>query len=328
MAAALTACSGGEKAVRAAAAPSPVPTSASPTPVPTKAVPVDPLTGLAPRPTGPVVVVKVDNAPLARPFHRGLGNAELVYQELVEGGATRLVAVDDDASAGEIGPIRSVREADLELLQPLGPVALAYSGGQSGVLAIVRRAVSAGRIQDAGYDRVTSIYRKGEQRRDARNFFTTPAKVAKARPKAGAARDIGLRFGPLVGGAPATGATVRFSPLSRVGLAFVAATGSWSLSQDGRPMPGVAPANVVVQRVSVRGSRFKDITGSTTPYTVTVGTGAVTVFRDGRAVTGTWKRPTAKAGTRLLGKDGRDIALKPGVTWILLVPTTGSLTTS
>src|SRR5437879_2203089 len=77
-------CSGG---VKKAATPSP---TASSTPSPTSSpVPVfDPLTGLAPRSTAPLVAVKVDNAVLARPFQAGLGRAALVYEELVEGGST------------------------------------------------------------------------------------------------------------------------------------------------------------------------------------------------------------------------------------------------
>src|SRR4051794_30638213 len=102
----LAACSSGHKAaVKASASPtvSPTPSATpSPTPRPTPA-PRAPLTGLSPRSKGPLVGIKIDNAPLARDYQTGLGRAAIVYQELVEGGSTRLLAVyeSDLAGAGE-----------------------------------------------------------------------------------------------------------------------------------------------------------------------------------------------------------------------------------
>ena len=85
-------------------------------------------------------------------------------------------------------------------------------------------------------------------------------------------------------------------------------------------VPGVAPANVIVQTVSVRGSKYVDVLGSRTPYTRTVGRGPAVLLRDGRLIRATWRRLTVKTGTRFLDDKRRDVPMKPGPTWILLQP--------
>ena len=285
---------------------------------------VDPFTGTSPRPTGPVVVVKVDNATAAWPYQRGLGRASIVYQELVEAGETRFAAVFSDASPGEVGPVRSVRESDIELLGQLGKVPVAFSGGNRGVRATFAKAVKAEHLLDGSYDAVPQDYRIGERRADAYNFFTVPSKLAASRPGV-AARDIGLRFGPLPAGAgTATGTTSAvFSTYVTVRVQWVPETSHYAIFQNAHEMPGVAPANVIIQRVPIHLSPYVDVLGNPTPYTVTTGSGPATVLRDGRAVTGRWERPTADDGTRFVDPSGQDIPLRPGSTWVLLVPSTG-----
>lgn len=320
--------SGGQPtAARAVSAVSAVP-SPSPSPLPAPTPPdVDPLTGQPPRSASSVVVVKVDNGGLSRRYQRGLGEAAVVYQELVEAGETRFAAVFTTAPSVEVGPVRSVRESDIELLRQYGDVPVAFSGGNTGVRASFRAAVRAGYLLDASYDVVPQDYRLGEQRADARNFFTTPAEVAASRPGT-PARDIGLRFGqlPAGSGTPTTVAKAVFSPFATVRVRYVPQTARWAVFQNADELRGVAPANVIVQRVPVRMSRYVDVLGNRTPYTVTTGSGAATVLRDGAALSATWQRPTAADGTRFVDALGKDVPLRPGPTWVLLLPSSSSLT--
>jgi hypothetical protein len=298
--------------------------SASPSPAP---VALDPLTGLDGRSGDPVVVVKIDNSALARQYQRGLGRAAIVYQELVEAGETRFAAIYSTASAGEVGPVRSVRETDVELLRQYGKVAVAFSGGNSGVKATFHSAVRSGYLLDASYDAVPQDYRLGERRADARNFFTSPAELAASKPGA-SARDVGLRFGPLAPGTgtPAAAAKAAFSSYASVRVQYVPQTQHYAVFQNQREMTGVGPANIVVQRVPIQMSRYVDVLGNRTPYTVTTGSGPVTVLRDGVAVTGSWQRPRASGGTHYVDAAGKDILLRPGPTWVLLLPTSSSMT--
>jgi hypothetical protein len=322
-------CGGSPHAtVTKAAQPSALPSSAAPSP---SAAPVvapspatDPLTGLAPK-TSPIVVIKVDNAVTARRYQRGLGQAAIVYQELVESGQTRFAAVYDNAYDGEVGPIRSVRETDLELLPQYGRVAVAFSGGNTGIKGQFRGAVRAGELLDASYDVLPSRYRLAERRVDARNFFSTPAKLAAAANGA-TPTDIGLRFGPMAAtaGKPAQSAVIRFSDVMVVQIRYNASTGKWSVFQDGGLMSGVAPSNVIVQSVPIKRGRYVDVLGAASPYATTIGHGPALIFRDGRFVHATWKRASVQSGTHYVDDKGRDIALKPGATWVMLQPNTRS----
>ena len=289
---------------------------------------INPLTGLAPRKV-PVVVIKVDNASTARPFQRGLNHAAIVYQELVESGLTRFAAVYDGSWSGEVGPIRSARETDIELLAQYGRVTLGFSGANKGVMASISRAQRRGLVRDASYDSLKAPYREGLRRRDSYNVFSTPNKLRAARPGV-PARDVGFAFAPLPkrAGRSAVAATIRFSDATSVVVRYNKRTGRYAVFQDGRPMRGVAPANVIVQRVAIRSSPYVDILGHRTPYTVTTGRGPAVLLRNGRLVTATWRRLTVKTGTRFLDDKGRDVPLKPGPTWVLLQPKGQSLTWS
>ncbi|HWH29485.1 MAG TPA: DUF3048 domain-containing protein [Mycobacteriales bacterium] len=152
--------------------------TAAPTPsTPPAPPPVDPLTGAPPQPTTSVVAVKVDNAPLARPFYKGLEGAAVLYLELVEGGATRFLAVYSQPYGGQVGPIRSLRESDIELLAQYGRPSVGFSGANEGVLAAFRAAVQRGVLANASYDDHPALYRIGERRRDAKNFYAVPEQM-------------------------------------------------------------------------------------------------------------------------------------------------------
>ncbi|MGJ3561893.1 DUF3048 domain-containing protein [Streptomyces sp. INA 01156] len=88
---------------------------------------------LEPRPDGAggsqVLAVKLDNTPAARP-QTGLDAADVVYVEQVEGGLSRLMAVYATRLPESVGPVRSAREADLELLRQFDRPILAFSGAE------------------------------------------------------------------------------------------------------------------------------------------------------------------------------------------------------
>ncbi|MFE5913628.1 DUF3048 domain-containing protein [Streptomyces wedmorensis] len=310
--------------------PSPVPTTApattsppatTPAPATTSAAPTgrSPFTGLPARPA-PVLAVKLDNVQAARP-HTGLGAADLVYVEQVEGGVTRLLVVYSSRLPDLTGPVRSARESDIALLGDFGRPALAYSGAQSALNPLLKAApldlVTEGSAPQA--------FRRSADRPAPHNLYLRPARALAAAPGADDARDIGFRFGPApAGGTTVESSTVRY-PAARYTFTWSAADRAWRVAMDGREARAtdtgpVRPATVVVQRVTVRPSRFHDRFGAVSPYSETVGSGTALVLRDGRAHEARWSRPTAASGTTFTTPSGAPLAFAPGQVWVLLAP--------
>ncbi|MEV6200905.1 DUF3048 domain-containing protein [Streptomyces sp. NPDC051771] len=280
---------------------------------------VSPLTGLPAR-TGPVLAVKIDNVPAARP-HTGLGAADLVYVEQVEGGVTRLLAVYSSRLPDGIGPVRSARESDIPLLRPFGNPALAYSGAQRALNPLLEAAP----LDLVHQSSAPEAFRRSPDRPAPHNLYLRPERALAAAPDASDVRSVGFRFGAApAGGTATTTETVRF-PAARYAFTWSAADRGWRVAMDGRAATTtddgpLAPATVVVQRVTVRPSAFHDVNGAVSPYTETTGSGTATVLRDGRAHEARWSRPDPAAGTSFTTPDGRPLAFAPGQVWIVLAP--------
>ncbi len=97
---------------------------------------------------GEILVVKIDDTRSARP-QIGVDRADIVYIEQVEGGLTRLAAVFSSEIPTLIGPIRSARISDIEILAQYGRVVFAYSGAQSKLLPVI----AAANLNDYGAQR-------------------------------------------------------------------------------------------------------------------------------------------------------------------------------
>jgi hypothetical protein len=111
-------------------------------------------------PDGPILVVKIDDTKLAHP-QIGIEHADIVYIEQVEGGLTRLAAVFSSYIPKEIGPVRSARISDIELLSQFGKVGFAYSGAQQKL----RPEIESANLFDLGAQRMSStIYTTDPQR--------------------------------------------------------------------------------------------------------------------------------------------------------------------
>lgn len=168
--------------------PSPTPTSTPATTPATKPPSLSPFTGLPARPA-PVLAVKLDNVPAARP-HTGLGAADLVYVEQVEGGVTRLLAVYSSHLPDLTGPVRSARESDIALLADFGRPALAYSGAQSALTPLLRAAP----LDLLTESSAPQAFQRSARRPAPHNLYLRPGRALAAAPGADDARDIGLRL--------------------------------------------------------------------------------------------------------------------------------------
>ncbi|MGW2730100.1 DUF3048 domain-containing protein [Streptomyces sp. NPDC001494] len=295
-----------------ARAPARTPTpSASPTPARTPA-PV----------AGSPLAVKIDNVSAARP-QTGLGAADVVYAEQVEGGLSRLMAVYATRLPKSVGPVRSARESDLELLRQFHEPTLAYSGAQRKLLPLIGRAP----LRAESPDDAAGAYYRGAGRAAPHNLYLRPARLLSSAPGR-AALTTGFRYGPAPsGGSPTTTHTVRY-PAARFTFTWSEGRAGWLVAMDGAPATTTdggrpAPPTVVVQYVRIRSSKYHDVLGNHTPYTETVGSGRAEVLRDGRSFEARWSRRAAADGTRFTTADGGRMNFAAGQVWVVFAAASG-----
>ena len=299
----------------------PLPPRPTPTPTPTAHHATqlfDPFTGEPVKKLGQVLAVKIDNIAAARP-QTGLQSADLVYVIPVEGGLTRFMAVYSSHIPPVIGPVRSARQSDLDILRQFGRPAFAWSGATPHLVPFIERAP----LVDLYALKVGGYYRVGF-RVAPENLYANPRTLLREAPHASKARDIGFRFGPLpAGGRAIRSMTVRW-PAATFSFRWSARAGRWLVWMDGAPGQAaeggqLGGKTVIIQYTRIATSRFHEY-GGRPPYAISVGSGRAVILRNGRAFTVRWSRPSLKAGTTFTLPDGKRMKFAPGQVWIVYAP--------
>jgi hypothetical protein len=294
---------------------------------PSPAAAVYPLTGLpasdAARSRLPALSVKIDNIGPALP-QAGLNQADLVADILVEGGLTRLMATFQSQNAPLIGPIRSARPVDADLLRELNGGIFAYSGAAPGEIAPSKAHSTALLVSN---DNDPRWFWRAADRAAPHNVFSSTQRLYQAgrtlRPALhGAPQLFTYDANPPV--APAAHAvSIPFSGLSSAGWTWNGS--SYLRTQNGtldRLVGGarVATTNVVILSVTWRPTNIIDDAGNADPYVIVTGSGRAWVLRNGKVIAGRWVRPSYRVPMRLVDPSGRTIALAPGRSWLELQP--------
>ena len=333
----------------------------------TTTLPVWPLTGVpdakASGPAHPAVVVKIDNSPDSRP-QTGINEADIVYELLVEG-ITRYALVFHSNIVDPVGPVRSARSSDIDLVANLSTPLFSWSGGNAGVVGEVRNAERKGILIDASHDAASPAYYRANDRQAPHNLYvhlpqllelkapanqgnpapifnfrkvaTSPSTTTTSSTSTTAKRSASTTTTistptttTTLPGVPTPGFSLDFGGV-RVDYVWNAATKGWSRLQVDQTHPRaksptldtagvqVSPENVIVQFIDY-GQSPSD---SRSPMALTVGSGKVLVFSDGRVVAGTWSRASAEKPTSYTAADGTPILLTSGRTWVAL-PRVGS----
>ena len=278
-----------------------------------------PFTGEPVAALGPVLAVKIDNLAAARP-QTGLSSANIVYVLPVEGGLSRFLAVFSSHFPSVIGPVRSAREDDLELLRQFCRPAFAYSGAQPQLLPVVEKA----RTIDL-YDGQVGGYFRDSRRVAPHNLYAHTSQLLAEAPGASKAHDIGFRFGT----APSGGRAATSFPVSYPAAKFVfrwsAAEERWLVWMDGSPARAteggqLGAPTVVIQYTKVRTSRFLEA-GVRPPYAESTGTGTGVVLRGGHAYAISWSRSDADGGTTFTTASGQAMTFAQGPVWVVLAAT-------
>ena len=271
---------------------------------------MDPLTG-GKVSKKPVIAVKIENTAAARP-QVGLSRADIVFIQEVEGAQTRLVAVYHTKFPRRLGPVRSARTTDARLLPLFGKPGLVYSGANS---RVQRRLDKASLVP---------IYRETrDNRRVAPHNVIVDLAAIERSERLGAADSIGWTFTEKneAGGAKADQAAVK---IGNDRFDFGYASGKYTVRwrgqryTDGDTGKVTKADNVVIMKVQNRADGNRDVVGSASVLSDTVGNGQVVVYRDGRKIVGTWKRSKVSGPLHFQDSEGQPLALKPGHTWVAL----------
>jgi hypothetical protein len=294
---------------------------ASPTTTTTtaKARPViAPLTGLADAKgvtrTRCAVTVKVDNTQ-QEGRKAGVEAADVVYEEVVEGGITRLAAVFHSRAPVRVGPVRSVRKTDQSLVWPLRGI-FAYSGGAQYALDSIDTAP----VVQLDETRAGSMMARDRSRRAPYNLFAAVDQMyGRCEDPAPTPLFAYRGSGAAVAGDAVSSVVVGFRAGFAVTWTWDSTSRSWKRSIFGRPEEvesGVqlAAANVVVMFVEYEGGNASGL-GAEAALT---GTGPAWVFTGGKVVKGTWARADKAQPARLADPAGAVIRLAPGTTWVEL----------
>ena len=277
-----------------------------------------PLTGLPAEgeaPRHPVVVVKIDNTGASNP-QVGLGDADLVVEELVEGGSTRLAVFYYSSIPDRVGPVRSMRATDIGIVRPADAVLVASGGAPP----TVRRVASAGIkvVSEGGLG-----YSRDSARQSPYNLFMDLPTLTKTLRADGAPDgyfDWGSE-GYFPGGQPARSLAATFSGGHTTSWQFRKG-GYENLDSQAASGDEFRPDTVLVLRVQVGEAGYKDPAGNPVPETRFAGMGEAMVFHGGRLVRGTWRKPALDSPVSLSARGG-SLSLPPGKVWVELVPVNG-----
>ena len=272
---------------------------------------------------GQVLAVKIDDTNAAHP-QIGLEDADIVYIEQVEGGLTRLAAIFSTVIPQRVGPVRSARISDIDILSQYGRVAFAYSGAQKKLLPVI----AAANLQDLGAQRQSPTIYTTDPNRNQPFAMVLRAdllmqKIKEKELSVDAAKSVGFVFGDLPEGGKAVQKAVMKWPAATYSADWSAKESRWHLSHNDKlnlADSGVVlgPTTLVIQMVKISPSEYGDKFGGVTPLSETIGTGKAYVLRDGEVFTATWNRAFADSGTTFSRSDGSPMNFASGQIWVAL----------
>ncbi|NCZ61492.1 MAG: DUF3048 domain-containing protein, partial [Actinobacteria bacterium] len=210
----------------------------------------------------------------------GLEDADVIYIEQVEGGLTRLAAIFSSVIPERVGPVRSARISDIDILSQYGRVVFAYSGAQKKLLPVI----DAANLQNLGAQaQPPSIYTTDPNRVPPFAMVLRAdllmAKVLEKNYQISTAKKVGWSFGEAPeGGKPIQSVIMRW-PAARYSAQWSETESRWLLSHNSRSNLAesgivLGPTTLVIQIVSITDSEYKDKVGGVTPLSQTVGSGS------------------------------------------------------
>jgi hypothetical protein len=311
----LAGCGGKSSEKKAEDRPSSQPTAGG-----TQLAAVWPLTGLpAPEttPTHPVMIVKIDNTAASDPQY-GLGKADMVVEELVEGGITRLAAMFYSQLPQKAGPVRSARASDIGVVTPLHAALIA-----SGMAPPTVARLNAAKVHYYTMG-APGVVRAPDGRHDyLHSVFADLPRLASTLKKQAVVPANYLPWGQesdFAGVQPATRMAVAFSRATTTNWVYNPQTKKYTnTNSHAGKGDEFKPDSVLVLRVREGDAGYRDPAGNPVPETLFFGKGALLLFHNGQVTRGTWSK-SGRDGTLVLNTAAGPMKVPAGHVWIELLP--------
>jgi hypothetical protein len=261
------------------------------------------------------LTIKIDNTPEAMPQY-GVNEADVVYEEIVEGGITRLAAIFNSEVPKVVGPVRSVRRTDREIVFPIGGI-FAFSGGAEYAV----RSIETAPVKLYDESNSGAAMFRDPSRVVPHNLFANAQLLMDkdGKPRPPTALFTYLSSGEQFRGPKVQSFVVNFTGGYAASYAWDTKTKSWDRSLFGSPDvtasgARISPKNVIVMTVNYVGG-----VGVIDSYAQLIGSGVAEVFSDGRVEHGTWSRPNLRHRAVYKNLQGKIINLTTGQTWVELL---------
>lgn len=286
-----------------------------------------PLSGVEPKEEAlldrPAVAVKVENAAIAYPLS-GLEDAEVVFEELVEGGVTRFMAVYHCTDTEKAGPVRSARVVDPAIMDSITKI-LAYSGQNRPVLRALEEAEVVRLDENAANGGLYRVEREGISMEHTLYAKTKSLRKLGAKEFDDAPPD-SFEFGDLPDGTkPAKAINVNFNPVNTIRYEW--SDDGWLRFEADEPFMTEEGDQLIVDNVLIEehqvllSEKIVDSAGNPSlEIADEVGTGRAFLFRDGRMIKGKWTREEVGDPVTFETKGGDAFVFAPGSIWIELLP--------
>lgn len=273
----------------------------------------------------PAVAIKVENAQIAYPLS-GLDKAELVYEELVEGGVTRFMAIYHCNDSNKVGPVRSARAVDPGIMQPITRI-LTFSGANGPVREVLDKANIVQIEEGSGEGALERVPREGLDLEHTLYAHSVKARAAGAKKFEDVPPEEIFKFGDLEGETKrAKTVDITFSDLTNIRyqytggsyLRFQPTEQVFEIEGEGQ----LEVENVLIEEHEVNNSKtIKDVNGNpSTEIADETGSGRAVLFRDGQAIEGTWSRDSLDDFVKFETESGDDMIFSKGNVWIHLLP--------
>jgi hypothetical protein len=276
----------------------------------------------------PVLAIKIENDPSVRPQY-GLDMADLVFEELVEGGMTRFVSIFQSEIPEEAGPVRSGRHVDASLVAPVADY-FVFSGAARATLSHFSKVIPDSVVLST--EGAPGMHRTNYHRAP-HNLFIYPQELIDSNRAAVSETD-GFFVKPTteaaVTGTAVTKVAVKFSQGSKPNWTWDPATSLWLRDDGKKPHMAISgkqlsATSLVVLRVTETDAGYKGSTGGYVPRSVVTGTGKGYLIVGETMTEVTWSKADDVAQMTLTDAAGNVVHPAAGKTWVELITTSGDV---